>query len=179
MPRRESPTGPRRLAAAELTRQATALKKAGKTYEEIRRILGCSKGAVVKAVQRGLAELKAETAADAAVLRTIEAARLDTAQAAIWPAVLKGDLGAIDRFVRVSQRRAALLGLDAPTQRVLTGPDGGPIQHAVGSLADALRVGLGDEQPEDQVPDTDPPRIAEAVVEEIGTSSGTEDGGEG
>jgi hypothetical protein len=62
---------------------------------------------------------------------------------------------------------------------VLTGPDGGPIQHAVGSLADALRVGLGDEQPEDQTPDTDPPRIAEAVVEDVAASSGIEDGGEG
>ena len=142
MPRRESPTGPRRLLAAERTRQATALKKAGKTYVEIMAALGISKGAAVKAVQRGLAEIKEETSRDAEELRAIESARLDTAQAAIWAQVLKGDLGAVDRFVRLSQRRAALLGLDAPTKSELTGANGGPLQHAVGTLADALRVGL-------------------------------------
>lgn len=32
----------------------------------------------------------------------------------IWPKVPAGDLGAIDRLVRLLERRAKLLGLDAP-----------------------------------------------------------------
>lgn len=116
MPRREGPTGARRVKAAERTRQAIALKKAGLSLEAIGQRLGISKAAAGKALHRGLAELRAETLVDAEELRAIEAARLDQAQAAIWPRVLQGNDGAIDRFVRLSQRRAALLGLDAPTK---------------------------------------------------------------
>lgn len=116
MPRREGPTGARRVKAAERTRQAIALKKAGLSLEAIGQRLGISKAAAGKALHRGLAELRAETLVDAEELRTIESARLDQAQAAIWPEVVKGKLAAIDRFVRIAQRRAALLGLDAPTK---------------------------------------------------------------
>jgi len=49
-------------------------------------------------------------------LRSVENARLDRAQAAIWTAVLQGDLKAIDTFLKISARRARLNGLDAPTQ---------------------------------------------------------------
>lgn len=131
MPRRESPTGARRMTAAERTQKAVALRKAGRTYDQIRRALGISKGAAVKAVQRGLFEMREETSKDAEDLRVMEAARLDEAQAAIWAKVVAGDLAAIDRFTRISQRRAALLGLDAPTRAELTGKDGGSISLSV------------------------------------------------
>lgn len=150
MPRRESPTGARRMTAAERTQKAVALRKAGRTYDQIRRALGISKGAAVKAVQRGLFEMREETSKDAEDLRVMEAARLDEAQAAIWAKVVAGDLAAIDRFTRISQRRAALHGLDAPTRTQVTGKDGGPIQHAIGSLADMLRIGL-EREPDPQV----------------------------
>jgi FAD/FMN-containing dehydrogenase len=158
MPRRESPTGPRRLAAAERTRQAMALKKAGKTYEEIRRALGISKGAAVKAVQRGLAEIKDETSRDAEEHRAIESARLDTAQAAIWPQVMQGDLAAIDRFVRLSQRRAALLGLDAPTKVDATVEDKTPPRARLDALLDGLAAKIAARE---TAPKTEPPTPTE------------------
>ncbi len=142
MPRRESPTGPRRVLAAERTRQAIGLKKAGRTYDEIRRALGISKGAAVKAVARGLAELRAETLADAEELRAVEAARLDAAQASIWAQVLQGNHGAIDRFVRISQRRAMLLGLDAPTKVDATVEQKAPPREQMDALLDGLRARL-------------------------------------
>lgn len=37
-------------------------------------------------------------------------------------------LAAIDRAVRIMDRRARLLGLDAPTRKEISGPDGKPIQ---------------------------------------------------
>ena len=45
-----------------------------------------------------------------------EVAGLNAAQAAMWPKVLRGDTIAIERYVRLSERRCKLLGLDAPVQ---------------------------------------------------------------
>jgi hypothetical protein len=39
---------------------------------------------------------------------------------AIWGAVIKGDVMAIDRALRISKRMAELLGLDAPTKTDVT-----------------------------------------------------------
>jgi len=44
----------------------------------------------------------------------LEVVRLDAALSGIWNDVLNGHLGAIDRFLKISSRRADLLGLDAP-----------------------------------------------------------------
>jgi hypothetical protein len=46
----------------------------------------------------------------------LEVASLNAAQAAMWPKVLRGDTVAVERFVKLSERRAKLLGLDAPVQ---------------------------------------------------------------
>ena len=46
---------------------------------------------------------------------------------AMWPTARAGDARAGNVLVRVSARRAALLGLDAPTQLELTGRSGGPV----------------------------------------------------
>ena len=119
------------MTAAERTQKAVALRKAGRTYDQIRKALGISKGAAVKAVQRGLAEMREETSKDAKDLQAMEAARLDEAQAAIWTKVLQGDLAAVDRFTRLSQRRAALLGLDAPQRAEVTGKDGGALSVSI------------------------------------------------
>lgn len=142
MPRREGPSGARRVQAAERTRQAIALKKAGLSLEAIGQRLGISKAAAHKALRRGLAELRAETLVDAEELRTIEVARHDQAQAAIWPDVVKGDLNAIDRFVRISRSRAMLLGLDAPTKVDATVEQKAPPREQMDALLDGLRARL-------------------------------------
>jgi hypothetical protein len=46
----------------------------------------------------------------------VEVASLNAAQAAMWPKVLRGDTVAVERFVKLSERRSKLLGLDAPVQ---------------------------------------------------------------
>lgn len=51
----------------------------------------------------------------AAELQRVENARLDRAQAAIWAKVVGGDITAVHAFLRISERRARLNGLDAPT----------------------------------------------------------------
>jgi hypothetical protein len=53
-------------------------------------------------------------------LRTLEVERLDAAAAAIYPSVKQGQYGAIDRWIKIMERRAKLLGLDAPTKTDVT-----------------------------------------------------------
>lgn len=54
-------------------------------------------------------------------LRRLELSRLDEALRAIWPKVKKGDLFAIDRYLKISERRAKLVGLDSKTEIQLSG----------------------------------------------------------
>jgi hypothetical protein len=47
-------------------------------------------------------------------LVALERARLDMARLSIAPRVAKGKLGAIDRWIRISESERKLLGLDKP-----------------------------------------------------------------
>ena len=66
---------------------------------------------------RRLHDLNQELAQD---IVDIEVIRLDSSLSAIWSDVLNGHLGAIDRFLKISSRRADLLGLDAPAKSDFT-----------------------------------------------------------
>ena len=57
-------------------------------------------------------------------LRTLEALRLDEIQAKIWDKAIAGDYRAVDRVLRIMERRAKLLGLDAPVKVAPTNPSG-------------------------------------------------------
>ncbi len=52
-------------------------------------------------------------------LRQLELERLDTLQMAAWPLAVGGQVGAIERVLKVIERRAKLLGLDHPIQYTL------------------------------------------------------------
>lgn len=86
----------------------------------------------------------------------LEVASLNAAQAAIWPKVLRGDTIAVERYVKLSERRAKLLGLDAPTQTEVSGsvqvhvegvqPNYNP-EYATAMFAALAEVGALDEVP--------------------------------
>lgn len=57
-------------------------------------------------------------------VRLLELERLDALTYALWPEAMQRNLGAIDRLLRVMERRDTLLGLDAPTKVAPTTPDG-------------------------------------------------------
>lgn len=69
-------------------------------------------------------------------LRVLEERRLDAILMVLWPLVRGGDQGAVDRVLRVMQRRAALRGLDAPTKLAPTDPTG---QNEYGLFTDDER----------------------------------------
>jgi len=104
----------RRMAAKLRAARAVQLRITGASYRSIARELGYSgPGACFNAVQRELRAYRQEPADE---LRTLELARLDEALKAIWPRVVRGQTRAVDSFIKLSKRRADLLGLDAPTR---------------------------------------------------------------
>lgn len=91
--------------------QAVTLRLSGLTYEQIGQRMDISTNSAHRMVTRTLQETQ-----DVSVdnLRSVENARLDRAQAAIWKDVLEGDIQAIQAFLKISDRRAKMNGLDAP-----------------------------------------------------------------
>jgi len=106
--------------------KALELRIAGATYKQIGEALGISESGAWKAVMRALKRLNERIEEGALELRRLETERIDRALLAIWPRVRGGDLGAIDRFVKLSRRRAELWGLDAPKALDVT-TEGGPL----------------------------------------------------
>ncbi|WP_377271914.1 helix-turn-helix domain-containing protein [Peterkaempfera sp. SMS 1(5)a] len=125
----------RTLEAAQRRANALELRSHGLTYDQIAEHLGISKSAAFETVQQGLADTVAEPAAAArkleldrldvlyqAAMRVLEAQHLTVSHGKVVQhdgAPLEDDgpvLNAIDRLVRISERRARLLGLDAPNR---------------------------------------------------------------
>lgn len=112
-----NPGGDKATASARRN-QAVTYRLAGMTYEKIAETLGYYDGGAARnVVMRALEHVEAESVRD---LRSVENARLDRAQAAIWPRVLQGENSAVGLYLRISERRARLNGLDAPVQVAVT-----------------------------------------------------------
>lgn len=120
---RKPSTGKPKIAARTKTRmsyrerQAAALelRLAGQEYAAIADELGyANKSGAYKAVQNALTAIIREPAEQ---LVTLEVARLDAMLRAVWKRIVgKGELGAIDRALKIMERRARLLGLDKPIE---------------------------------------------------------------
>ncbi len=113
-----------RIGAAERRQQALELRKQGYSYRALGAQLGVSQEMARLDVQRSLQTLAELERASADVYRTMELARLDMAMLAIAPGVTKGSIDAVNAWVRISESRRRLLGLDAPQKIAPTSPDG-------------------------------------------------------
>ena len=105
------------IAAAERQRRALELRKGGASLRAIGDALGCSHETARQDVAAALAALVAETRADAEVYRTLELERLDALQLAHWSKAMRGDYQSSMVLLRVFERRARLLGLDATAEQ--------------------------------------------------------------
>lgn len=116
-PRSGTKASSRALEVFERQLQAVELRKQGLGFQEIADRLGYAghQGAY-KAVMAALKKTLQEPTDE---LRHLELQRLDAMLNALWPAIMKQD-GYTPRTVEVAlkvmDRRAALLGLDAPKQ---------------------------------------------------------------
>jgi hypothetical protein len=127
-----SKASPDRIAIAQREGAALELRKAGRTYDEIARMLDYSeRSGAAKAVRRALAATVQEPADE---LRRLEVERLDSLLAAMWPLAMDGKLGAVDRVLSLMDRRAKLLGLDAPQRRAVDGVTRDAFMQAVAGL---------------------------------------------
>ena len=132
-------TSAKQIKVAINRREAVSLRLTGMTFDAIGAQLGCSAPHAYRLVIAEMESMAAESHEKTAALRELEAARLDAVQEAIWQQVKKGDLDAVDRLVRVSARRSALLGLDRPTKIAPTSPDGEDAYEG-GGLAALLKA---------------------------------------
>jgi hypothetical protein len=137
-----------RVAAADRQRRALELRAAGAGFASIARQLGyAGPSGAFKAVSAGLNATLQEPADE---LRTLELDRLDQLLAAVWPLALQGDFQAIDRALKIGERRARLMGIDAPRRvdieqriRVLAEQLGLDADGAVEEAARIIRDGRG------------------------------------
>lgn len=152
------------VETAERDAKAAELKATGMSYGAVARALGfADESGAYRAAQRAMRAI-AEPARE---LRALELARLDFALQAAWKimtmahiAVSNGRvvlhpetgaplrdygpvLAAIDRVIRIGERRAKLLGLDAPTKIEAITVD--QIEQAINQLAEEL--GMNDPRP--------------------------------
>ncbi|XXX79142.1 hypothetical protein WMF30_10250 [Sorangium sp. So ce134] len=155
-------TSPRELITAEIENQCIDLRVRGRTYEQIATELGLGWNVVVAAIDRVLTRTRDRADARAEKAREIELRRCDAIIASFWeratdPNMAKVDVPAdtetgvkaydgqdkaADRLLKAMERRAKLLGLDAPATavqvNVLQAP---PVQEfavAVATLLAAL-----------------------------------------
>jgi predicted DNA-binding protein (UPF0251 family) len=118
---RESTTSGRKVTAENRRIEALELRKQGFSYDEIAARLGVSKAAAYKSVKTALDTLKDEVYEGAEALRILEMERLDSLFEKAYSAAMAGDLVAIDKAVKVMERRARLCGLDESTRMEISG----------------------------------------------------------
>lgn len=120
------PTSPNGVFSKEREREALELRKAGASYDQIAQRLDVSRDTARAIVMRALENLNTACEESADEIRRLEVERIDTLLLGLWDKARKGDVAAVDRVLRLQDRRAKLLGLDAapaappqPTQPML------------------------------------------------------------
>lgn len=95
--------------ADERKARALELHLAGATYEAIAKAVGYAhRGTAYKAVQEALDDLGKYGPREAV---ETELARLDAMLTGLWPKARRGDVQAIDRVLKIGERRTALLAM--------------------------------------------------------------------
>ncbi len=102
-------TGVESIERRKKMAKALALREVGASYRQIAAALEVAPATAYGYVADALAELTREPAES--VLQ-LELSRLDTMMHGVWLAAAKGELQAIDRVLKIMERRAKLTGVD-------------------------------------------------------------------
>ncbi len=104
----------RRIRTTEKTLRALELRKRGMNYTQIGEKLGCNRSTACRYVLSELENLADKCREEAVQVRNLELHRLDELYLIAYHAISDGnDLAGIDRCLRIMERRAKLLGIDA------------------------------------------------------------------
>lgn len=115
MTKRKDKTSPITINKRERSIQALELRKAGISYEMIAQRLGyANRTSAYRAVSTVLDNSEKEASSD---LREMELRRLDDLFLSIYKKARDGDYAAIDRCLKIMERRAKIAGLDAPEKQ--------------------------------------------------------------
>jgi len=112
MARGGTKTSVNEIDAAQKQRDALIMRIAGHSYQDIADALGYAHpSGSHKAVTSALRKTVKEPADE---LRDLEVSRMDHMYFCLEPKIAKGDARAIEVAIKILERRAKLLGLDAP-----------------------------------------------------------------
>lgn len=142
MPRKN--TSPTKVTAAIRRVEVMRLRMTGLTYEEIGRRVGISNVAAYNHVKHALEHARTELIEVTDTVREQELRRLDRALVVVMAAMTPrnrarpgpNELAAVDRLIKIMERRAKYLGLDAPTQFEHAAPGGAALLAPVIMLPD-------------------------------------------
>jgi hypothetical protein len=118
-------------AAAVRRQKALDLRTAGARYRQIGAQLGVSYQTAYRDVQVALGEIATLQAGKAEKLRELELERCDKLTLALSPKARAGDEKSVRAVLAVMDRRAKLLGLDAPTKLEHAGANGSPFRFTL------------------------------------------------
>jgi hypothetical protein len=118
------PTAKSMVLAKSRELECLALRKAGATYDQIAEKTGLAREGARLAVSRALKSLAEATTEAAEEVRQLELDRLDAMLLGLWQKAQRGDTAAIDRVLKIQERRARLLGLDAVVKVDVTTSEG-------------------------------------------------------
>lgn len=107
--------GQNTIKSIDRERKALELRRSGLTYDAISQEIGWTEpSAAHKAVKRAIKRSMQDVGED---VLELEVARLDRLMEAIWDQAVGGDLQCLDRVLKIAERRAKLLGIDAPARQ--------------------------------------------------------------
>lgn len=105
----------------ERRKQVAANLLAGLNYRDMADALGVSLGTISADVRMILGRWQREQVETIDDWVVVQCRQIDRALNAIWSKVLDGDLAAIDRAVKLMERKSKLLGMDKPEKREHSG----------------------------------------------------------
>jgi hypothetical protein len=113
-------TAAKSIKQQERATHALNLRRAGASYAEIGKALGVTKQRAFAIVKTQLDELAATVNEASTAVRQLELERLDAMQIASFQKAVRGETAAVDTVLRIMDRRAKLLGLNAPSELEIT-----------------------------------------------------------
>jgi len=116
--------------------QALELREAGAKYRQIAEKLNVSVGRAHQYVMEAIAELHEQVLESAEQVKLLELNRLDAMWMRLSARKDNDSPRVVEAMLRIMERRARLLGLDAPVE--IGGPGGGPIPVAPSDAREVL-----------------------------------------
>lgn len=120
--------------------QMLAFRLQGLTYDQIGKKLKITAQAANKRVLALMVKMASEISEEADKVRELELMRLDRLMLNQWDAADTGDFKAVEVILKIMDRRAKLLGIDAPTKTAQTDTQGNDLNAAYENMSEAERI---------------------------------------